>query len=233
MSTFAISDTHNDNKRLVKMLKNIKFNDGDHLYVLGDIFDRSGNDADPVGVYFTLLGLGDQCTFIQGNHDVWLAKYIKEYYQRTPKERDRLGKYYYNSFELMDSRLTQVDMLEIADAVLKWPLQISAVVEGQSYLFAHAMTSPEDVQEDADYYLMGTQLSFKYLRNGIRGHVSVCGHNPTPTIRREYIGEDETPKRPEIWHNKDNNVYMIDCGCGFVSGRLACLRLEDKQEYYV
>lgn len=233
MSTFVISDIHNDNKRLVKMLNKIKFNDRDHLYVLGDIFDRSGNDADPAGVYFTLLELGERCTFIQGNHDVWLAKYIKEYYQRTPKERNRLRKYYYNSFDLMNSRLTQVDMLEIAGTISEWALQISAVIEGQNYIFAHAMTSPEDVREDDDYYLMGTQLSFNFLCNGINGFISVCGHNPTPTIRYDYIGEEEMPKKPEIWHNEKENVYMIDCGCGFTSGRLACLRLEDKQEFYV
>ncbi|MCR5236948.1 MAG: metallophosphoesterase [Lachnospiraceae bacterium] len=231
MSNYVISDIHNDNGRLLKMLKKIRFSDQDHLFILGDLFDRGGSEADPVGVYHTLLGLGENVSYIKGNHDLWLANYIKEYYQLPPKKRAVFREYYYNSFRLMYSRLTQVDMLEIADTVLKWPLQKSVVIEGQKYLFAHAMTSPEDQSEDEDHYLMGLSLDFKFLRNGIDGYVSVCGHNPTPNIRAIY-GDDVRPKKPEIWHNTKENVYMIDCGCGFVSGRLACMRLEDKQEFY-
>lgn len=227
-----ISDIHNDYKRLLAILKKIKFSESDHLYVLGDVFDRAGTEADPVGVYFTLLGLEDRCSFVMGNHDLWLAEYVKKYYQEMPRKRDRIGKYYYNSFDLMTERITEVDMLEIADAVLTWPLQLSISVEGQNYLFAHAMTSPADAIEAEYYYLMGSELGFPYLKNGIDGYISVCGHNPTSTIR-EWYGDEIRPKRPEIWKNGKQNVYMIDCGCGFSSGRLACMRLEDKMEYYV
>ena len=233
MSNYVISDIHNDNERLLNMLnKKIKFGNSDHLYVLGDIFDRSGSEADPVGVYYTLLGLGDRVTYIKGNHDAWLADYIKEYFGLNPKKRDGFREYDYNSFRLMRDRLPQIDMLEIANTVEKWPLQISVITEGEEYLFAHAMTSPKEVHEEEDYYLMGTTLDFKFLRNGIEGAISICGHNPTPNIRAIY-GDDARPKRPEIWHNTKENVYMVDCGCGFTSGRLGALRLEDKQEYYV
>ena len=232
MSNFVISDIHNDNRRLLRMLKKIKFSDQDHLYILGDIFDRGGSEADPVGVYHTLLGLGEQVTFIMGNHDEWLAVYIKKYYQSDPDKREVLREYYYNSFRLMRDRLSQADMLEIADTVLKWPLQICVSINEQKYLFAHAMTSPVDVHEPEDFYLMGTSKDYKYLKNGIDSYISVCGHNPTPQIR-EWYGDDYQPRKPEIWHNNKGNVYMIDCGCGFVSGRLSCLRLEDKLEFYI
>lgn len=33
--------------------------------------------------------------------------------------------------------------------------------------------------------------------------------------------------------NEKEKVYMIDCGCGFKSGRLGCLCLETKEEFYV
>ncbi len=226
-----ISDIHNDNQRLLKMLKKIKFGDSDHLYVLGDLFDRGGSEADLVGVYHTLLGLGERVTYIKGNHDSWLAAYIKEYYGLNPKKRSGFRECYFNSFCLMCERLPQADMLEIADTMEKWPLQICASINEQKYLFAHAMTSPVDVQESKDYYLMGTSKGYKFLRNGIDPYISVCGHNPTPQIR-EWYGDEYRPRKPEIWHNNKGNVYMIDCGCGFVSGRLSCLRIEDRQEFY-
>ena len=41
----------------------------DHLFILGDIFDRSSSAPDPFGVYFNILKLEDKCTMIRGNHD--------------------------------------------------------------------------------------------------------------------------------------------------------------------
>ena len=35
-----------------------------------------------------------------------------------------------------------------------------------------------------------------------------------------------------VWRNEKENVYLLDCGCGFKSGRLACICLESGQRYY-
>ncbi|MBE5850289.1 MAG: hypothetical protein E7298_09050 [Lachnospiraceae bacterium] len=228
---YVIADIHNDKQRFDKMLKKISLGTDDRLYVLGDIFDRSVDNADPVGLYYTLLGI-DQCFFVKGNHDIWLSHYIKEYYQTPPKKRSDLRPYQYNSFELMKNRIPQADMLKIADDIERWPLQITVSIGDEIYIFAHSMTSMPDVHKAEDYYLMGTDLDFRYLRNGIPGFISVCGHHPTSTIRQWY-GDDYNPEQNEIWHNSKKNVYMIDCGCGFNSGRLACLRIEDKAEFYI
>ena len=98
---YVISDIHNDNKRLNQLLKTINFGKDDHLFVLGDLFDRCVWNPDPVGVYFTILGLRDRCTVIQGNHDVWLAKYIMRYINSSKRQRRHMDPYYYNSFELV------------------------------------------------------------------------------------------------------------------------------------
>lgn len=229
---YVISDIHNDNLRLKKMLNKITFSSEDHLFVLGDLFDRGGADADPIGVYYTLLGLEDRCTFVRGNHDTWLADYILEYYSLKPREQSRFIKYEYNTFEIMNNRITQVDMIKLAEAILSWPLQYEFNVENHKYLFAHSMAAKPGENYIDDYYLMGTQLGFPYLKNGIDGYVSVNGHHHTSTIRQWY-GDEYRPKHNEIWVNPQKNVYMIDCGCGFSTGRLACLRLEDKKEFYV
>ena len=92
-------------------------------------------------------------------------------------------------------------------------------MKGEKYLFAHAMTSTPGVIKVEDYYLMGTFLSKFYLHYGIAGYTSACGHTNTDDGR--------------IWKNRKENLYMIDCGCGFNSGRLGCLCLETKEEFYV
>nr|MCR5735353.1 metallophosphoesterase [Lachnospiraceae bacterium] len=117
---YAIADIHNDRIRLEKMLKKIGFSDEDRLYVIGDVFDRCEQDADPVGVYNTLLGLGERCSFVRGNHDEWLARYIKEYFKAPKRRRSSIRPYPYNSFKLMEERIPPMDMLKIADNVKRW-----------------------------------------------------------------------------------------------------------------
>ena len=227
-----MSDIHNDNARLNEMLKKIKFDKKkDHLYVLGDLFDRADYNPQPMGVYYTLSSLEEAYTILRGNHDEWLANYIFKYLDTPENKRNTLLPYNYNTFRLIKDRIPDVSLRIFAEWIKEKPLQIETIAEGEKYLFAHAQTSaPEDTQENM-YYLMG-RVDFQFLRNGIEGYTSVCGHTPTSNIRGWY-GDEYRPKEQEIWVNPQKNVYMIDCGCGFARGRLGCMRLEDKKMFYV
>lgn len=238
---YVIGDVHNDAKRLHQMLDTIGFQrdgkEADHLYLLGDLFDRGGAAADPVEVYFTVLGLGASCTAVEGNHDRWLAAYIRSYYALPERKRKRQKPYHYESFELLRERLTDVDVQELAEWILlQMPLQAGLTLDGQRYLFAHAMTSPLQTEEDG-YYLLGDLMTSEetyddFLLKGTEGYISFCGHNPTDNLiycPGEYCDAD----RPSIWHNAAGNVYMMDCGCGFADGRLACFCLETGERFYV
>ena len=103
--------------------------------------------------------------------------------------------------------MTPVDIQKLADEIASWPLQITVEVDHKKYLLAHAMTSAPGIEKPLTYYLMGSELNQSYLKNGIDDYISICGHR--------------------------TNAYMIDCGCGFKSGRLGCLCLETKEEFYV
>ncbi len=216
---YVIGDIHNDNYRLQKLLKQIDFSAEDQLYILGDLFDRCNYAPDPVGVYFTILKLKGQCTIIRGNHDQWLAEYIQKYYRLSEAKREKLEPYSYNSFQILRERLTPVDIRNMAKEIFSWPLQYELEVNDQKYLLAHAMTSdPENPRTD-NYYLMGNGMDLHYLYGGIKGYVSLVGHNATTNNH--------------IWKNEKGNLVMCDCGCGFRSGRLGCIRLEDMKEFYV
>ena len=76
---YVIGDIHNELTKLNSILNQIHLTRSDELIVLGDIFDRGGTEADPVGVYFALSGIQGKCSWIRGNHDQWLAEYIQEY----------------------------------------------------------------------------------------------------------------------------------------------------------
>ena len=228
---YVISDIHNDNQRFRNLLKRIEFCREDHIYLLGDLFDRCAYNPDPVGVYFSVLEIESQCTIVSGNHDRWLAEYIREYLGTKERKRKKIPQYNYNSFDLMGARLTKVDMLNLSDWLLKLPLQHEVVINGKRMLFAHAMTSyPSYIKEDT-YYLMGDGTDDTFYVEGVEGYLSFCGHTSSSFFAR-YGGSYLDEELKSIWKNDKENVYMMDCGCGYADGRLACLCLDDMRSIY-
>ncbi len=230
---YVIGDIHNESGKLQDILNQINLNAGDELIVLGDVFDRGGANPDPVGVYFMLLGIQGKCIWIRGNHDQWLADYIKKYYAKSERKRKKMNSYIYNSFEIMRQRITEIDIINIADMIYSLPLQKEITVDGRKYLFAHAMTSYPSIPQSKDYYLMGNYELDEFFLEGIDGYISICGHTPTWNVvwqRNQALYLDKY--RKSIWRNEKENVYLLDCGCGFESGLLACMCLETGKRYY-
>lgn len=127
--------------------------------------------------------------------------------QRGGEEADPVGTYFllsgirpysYNSFELMKLRLTEADMLHLADLIDALPLQKEIYVDGKSYLLAHVMTSYPSIEELKDYYLMGSWELDNYFLDGINGYVSLCGHTPTEYMIQKtggmYLDDDKNSK---------------------------------------
>lgn len=156
MATYVIGDIHNSLTKLDKMIEMISPSMQDHIYLLGDLFDRGGSEPDPVGVFFKVSGLKTKVTWIRGNHDQLLADYIYLYYGTPEKKRRSMQQYRYNSFNLMKERLVEVDMLNLADVIMKMPLQVELEVDSTKYLFAHAMTfDPSDSKQKPEAYMEG------------------------------------------------------------------------------
>lgn len=216
---YVLSDIHNDYKKFCEMLHVIHFSETDRLYVLGDLFDRCDYDPNPVDLYFKILSLGSRCAIIRGNHDEWLASYILNYYKLPEWRRKKEKPYAYNTFRCLTRRMPPIDIQKLAENILNWPLQIKIQVKNENYLLAHAMTSIPEISRDKNYYLMGYAMSEAYLKNGVDHFISVCGHRNTENHR--------------IWRNERENLIMCDCGCGYRSGKLGCLCLETKEEFYV
>ena len=229
---YVLGDIHNELSKLKNILDQIHLGTNDELIILGDIFDRGADKADPVGVYFELCKIQGKCTWIRGNHDQWLADYICDYYHTKERKRCKLAPYHYNSFDLMKNRLSEVDMLDIAYLITKLPTQKYYEIEGKKYLFAHAMTSYPDIQS-LDYFLMGTAELNSFFLDGIDGFISFVGHTPSANViwkkgQGKFLDED----KKSIWTNKNENVYLMDCGCGFSAGKLACMCIETSERFY-
>lgn len=230
---YVIPDIHNDFDKFNKMLKKISFcKETDCLILLGDLFDRADYNAKPLELYHRILELEDCCTIIRGNHEEMLGRFIYDYLD-APEGRRGGFAYDYNTFAIIRRRMTDMDLELFADWMLSFPLQKSLTVNGEKYLFAHAMTSLPSQKQPKDYYIWGGELGFTYLKNGIDGYISICGHTVTDIVRI-WVGEENRPKIPEAWVNKKGNVYMMDCACGmYERAKLSCLCLETKEIIYV
>lgn len=216
---YVMSDIHNECERFSERLQLVHFSKEDHLFILGDVFDRSNHNPNPVDLYFKILSLEERCSLVRGNHDHWLASYILEYYSLPERKRKKLAPYPYNSFRLLQERLTPVDIQNLAKYIMEWPMQRMVEITGKKCLLGHAMTSPPSVLEPENYYLLGASDNTSYLHSGIDGYISFVGHINT--------------SNGHIWKNSNGNVFMLDCGCGFQNGRLGCLCLETMEEFYV
>lgn len=215
---YVVSDIHNDFNGFKKLLNKINFSKDDILIINGDIFDRGDK---PVELYFEILK-HENIYVIQGNHDVWVKREIRKKYVKQ-----KVGEFIaYNTVALLEERLTPVDLLGLADWIDSKPYFIELVLDEVYYQIAHAQTFPTPNRvRKKDWFYMGDFHHENFIRgeeeflNGI----SVVGH--TPTINNK------------IWKSDSGRTIRIDCGNGFVfqgcKGKLAALRLNDMEEFYV
>ncbi|CBK75862.1 Calcineurin-like phosphoesterase [Butyrivibrio fibrisolvens 16/4] len=228
---YVLGDIHNNYSSFEQMIEKINLSTDDVLILLGDIFDRNDFDSKPVELYFHILSLGKQCFVVRGNHDAWLASYIEEYLNTKECKRHKLKDYYYNSFSQIRERLTDVDMQNLANTINSWPLQLNLSINGEEYLFAHAMGSNPKEAWFENYYLLGEDPEF--YNEGIEGFISFCGHVNTGRLYQfegYYLREKTSPS---IWVNRRGNVYMMDTGSGFRNGVLSCFCIETKEAFYI
>lgn len=231
---YTIADIHNSLEKFDKMIDQIAPSRQDEVILLGDAFDRGGENPDPVGVYFSILRLSMHVNvkWVQGNHDHMLAEYIYSYYGMVEKKRYNIAPYRYNSFDLMKNRLTQVDMLNLADLIMNLPLQTEINIGRERYLLAHAMTiDPSHGEQDDKLYLDGLQNMEEYWHQGVEGYISLVGHTDSGYMYNNPHGR-YLDGNHSIWVNDLGNVYMLDCGCGLSNGRLACICLETGERFY-
>lgn len=124
-------------------------------------------------------------------------------------------------------------MLNLADLIMGLPLQIEIEIESVKYLLAHAMTfDPTHGVQEKMSYLEGVEEMQEYWEHGIKGYVSLVGHHDSGYQYRNPKGRYLDEESNSIWLNEQENVYMMDCGCGLPNGRLAGICLETGERFY-
>lgn len=197
-----------------KMLDTIGFSASDTLYFIGDAADRG-----PSGVAIWLDTMKrDNVVFIRGNHEQLCLDAIGS----GEIDESALKLWFMNAgratYEAMQS-LSKSEYEQVLSFLMQTPLSLRVSVGKEKYYLVHGFPAWNDFEK---LWKRPTARS-KYIS---LGSTAVIGHTPTC-----FLSGSNEPMR--IWHG--HNFIDIDCGCGQneQNSCLACLRLEDMQEWYI
>lgn len=209
-----MSDIHGEADRFYKMLELISFQPEDHLYILGDVIDRGTDGVD------LLLDIMQRpnITMILGNHeDMMLATLGND---SVPNARQLWASNGGNKTrrELLYHR-TSADRHAILKFCESLPTELYITVAGKEYHLVHGYPSTKPLDQIWGRVTPGTR---------IEGATCIVGHTPTVYL----TGVENEPYC--VYYG--DGWIDIDCGCGNMMNpfrRLACLCLDDLQEYYI
>lgn len=230
--TYVMSDIHGNMSRFEDVMNKINLQPEDTLYILGDVIDRYPDGIRMIKQFMKMPNV----KMLLGNHEHMMLEAlhypipVDNKWHKDERYREALlRRWYYNGGDITHDYLKHLrktfrqELFEYLDSL---PLNIRVEVNGQKFLLIHG--GVEDNYETRNYKYESKTIYAVWSRDSYRepipdDTVLIFGHTPT-----NHFQDDEPMK---IW--QENNRIGIDCGCGYGSyGRLACLRLEDLEEFY-
>lgn len=235
-----MSDLHGCYSQYKKMLELINFDDGDQLYILGDIVDRGPK---PISIIMDILERKN-ITVLLGNHEMYAREVLKE----TNSYIDEISEEFYSKEIRNKYFIWQVngggstfdefyplsikEQKRVVEFLENLPYYIDVEVNGKRFSLVHAGINNYTTDEnrellDAKDFVLQSPTSFESPPFIGEDRYLVFGHTPTFRIA------DSKAKPGNIFIK--NNYIGIDCGAVFSSygGRLGCLRLNDMKEFYI
>lgn len=214
MATYCVSDIHGEYERFLLLLEKIHFAETDTMYVIGDIIDRYPSGVD-IAFYIMehsniILLKGNHekmCLDTLGKHNAYGARALWQSNGGSPTRRELL---YHCSAE---ERAEVLQFFEQAPEILE------VEVNGKQFCLVHGF--PVDKGEGPLWDRVEVNDPRPFPDKTV-----IVGHTPTSYLRKDYT------KPFTIWYG--DGIIDIDCGCGneTPNRRLACLRLDDMQEFY-
>lgn len=215
MSTYVMSDIHGESKRFYAMLKKLRFAFGDMLYILGDVIDRG---PDGVALLRYILEQPNMVLLL-GNHEQMCLDYYREGATFVEALRwNRNGNAQtLRAMEHMRPKLRH----EFLEKMRRLPDQLELTVGNRTFCLVHGFPSESTYERlwgRPDYYAPAP----------MPGKTVIVGHTPVVAFSKH------EPVRDHFRILHAPGFIDIDCGCGHSSEerRLACLRLEDMEEFY-
>ena len=219
MSTYVLSDLHGQYNKFIDMLKLIKFNDNDKMYILGDIFDRG---PDPLKILDYVI-CRKNIDFIPGNHEYMFLEFYNTYdarlwsYNGGKTTMTQLMKRGEDYLKALYDYLTKLPLVKIHDKFILTHAGLYLPKNQNQYTLQEILSL-----QNAEFNLW-SRSNINNERQ-YKDYTVICGHTPTLYV---------DPDQYQMSIVRRKGTIYIDCGATFSDGRLACLRLEDNKEFYI
>ena len=230
---YLTSDIHGDCRTFEKMLHKIRFTKQDQMYILGDAVDKGKENLRLIA----LIREADNIGLINGNHEYLCERYLEGI----------IGASFWDACGGLSTR-KEVDVLpesekeDLAGYLKSLPIYKNIIIEENRYFLTHSglnadyivsgegdvvdieASVQEAVDHDQERYLFSNDIHY-IPANLFFDKEIVVGHYPT-ILMPEY-------QKAEIY--KGRKYINIDTGndCRSRGGRLACVRLDDGEAFYV
>ncbi len=226
MAHYVMADLHSEGERFHAMLKKITFSNADKLYILGDVVDRGPSGIALIQKIMEMPNV----TMLLGNHEYMMLQYFSP--DATEIDYRRWNK---NGNVPTLAAFQHLDFGE-QECILKFlktrPTHLQLEISGKGFYLIHGFPGETVHDEVWNRPTLDTP-------NPIPNYQLIIGHTPV----LEFIqpeGEQEKYMQ-ELEHKGDHPKILhapgfidIDCCCGYdMPGKaLACIRLEDMEEFY-
>lgn len=228
---YVMSDIHGHAGRFESIMKQIKLQKEDTLYVLGDVVDRY---PDGLRILRKLMKM-ENVRMLVGNHEYMMMQSIGKC-KNAAEEKEKsnykqLHLWYRNGGLVTHNYLKHIRTeyrTEIFSFISGLPANIDVEVNGIKYKLVHGSPIENFGRYYWDYQDYRDEIEYAVWERWSKempipeGYILIFGHTPTVNF------QDCEPW--SIWKSK--NAIGIDCGSGYEKGRLACLRLDDMKEFY-
>jgi serine/threonine protein phosphatase 1 len=202
----------------MRLLKTIEFNEGDTLYLLGDIIDRGENSLKCLEISRLIPNI----ICLMGNHEKMLVDYFIKNDNEWLKHGGR------ETIQQVVKKHGKAKAVDYWYQLLQWlqglPALIEISVSGTLYSLSHAgFNSSQSLDSQTTNDFLENRENFYYCP-ALKERHWVFGHTPTALLRNS---SDCSVWKDPVYADKTN----IDCGCVY-GGALAALRLDDGKIFY-
>ena len=211
MSTYVLSDLHGQYNKFMDMLKLIKFNDNDKMYILGDIFDRG---PDPLKILDYVI-CRKNIDFIPGNHEYMFLEFYNTYDARL--------------WSCNGGRTTMTQLMKRGEDYLKalydYLTKLPLVKVHDKFILTHAGLY---LPKNQNQYTLQEILSLQnaefnlWSRSNInnerqyKDYTVICGHTPTLYV---------DPDQYQMSIVRRKGTIYIDYDTTFINIQLTYLKL--------
>lgn len=209
-----MSDIHGNYDKYMKMLEEIEFGKDDTLYVLGDVVDRGPRAFDII----KHIMKNENIHMLLGNHEDYLISRITAFGYHGDAYDNGMS---HDSVRKL-RRIEQRERFDILMFLRNLPIYKFIEINGEKILLVHAGIATENPDNTNRDFMLWARDEFLFSGPDFPFQI-IHGHTPVQSV----FGWD----KKTVW--KYRNRINIDCGAPFEHGYLACLRLEDKKEFYI